>query len=86
MKNLDLNQTLFLPSSIALEQNNIDLKEYCEAKKIMEKKFIKKNNLNKNIKILRLNEVENNQTLGNFLTQKKSLIEVSREILKEILN
>ncbi len=86
LKNLDLNQTLFLPSSIALEQNNIDLKEYCEAKKIMEKKFIKKNNLNKNIKILRLNEVENNQTLGNFLTQKKSLIEVSREILKEIIN
>lgn len=86
LKNLDLNQTLFLPSSIALEQNNIDLKEYCEAKKIMEKSFIKKNNLNKNIKILRLDEVENNQTLGSFLTQKKSLIEISREIIKEILN
>ena len=73
-----------MPSSIALKQNNIDLKEYCKAKKIIEKNFIKKNNQNKNIKILRLDEVENNQTLGNFLTQKKSLIEISKEIIKKI--
>ena len=86
LNNLNSNQTLFLPSSIALDQNNIDLKEYCKAKKIMEQKFSDKNNMNKNIKILRLDEVENNQTLGNFLSQKKSLIEVSKEIIKEILN
>lgn len=83
-KNLNPKQIFFLPSSVALKQNNIDLKEYCKAKKIMEKNFVKKNNQNKNIKILRLDEVENNQTLGNFLTQKKSLIEISKEIIKKI--
>ena len=69
-KNLNPKQIFFLPSSVALKQNNIDLKEYCKAKKIMEKNFVKKNNQNKNIKILRLDEVENNQTLKFFNSRK----------------
>ena len=83
-KNLTPKQILFLPSSVAIYSNNPDLKEYSAAKKIMEEKFTKKTT--DNIKILRLEEVENNQTLGNFLTQKKSLNEISRKILKQIIN
>ena len=51
----------------------------------MEEKFTEKK-LTKNIKILRLEEVENNQTIGNFLTQKKNLNEISRNIIKKIIN
>ena len=84
-KNINSKQILFLPSSVALYRNNSDLKEYSAAKKIMEEKFTEKK-LTKNIKILRLEEVENNQTIGNFLTQKKNLNEISRNIIKKIIN
>jgi hypothetical protein len=79
-KNINQKQILFLPSSVVLYSNNPDLKEYSKAKKIMEEKFTKKTTYN--MKILILEEVENNQTLGNFLTQKKSLNEISCNILR----
>ena len=39
-KNLNPKQIFFLPSSVALKQNNIDLKEYCKAKKKLWKKIL----------------------------------------------